>query len=109
MTPKALSEATLVLPETTWRTEDATRVALNRFVQQAGRSLQTRIEVEDVETAVELVARGLADSVVQRGVLSELGPRLAPHVGRVSLRPRIYDTSPWSTAGTRCSLPVRAW
>ncbi len=61
-------------------------------MQESGRSLQTRIEVEDVETAVELVARGLADSVVQRAVLEELGPRLAPDIGSVSLRPRLYDT-----------------
>ena len=91
VTPKTLSEAPLVLPETTWRTQDSTRLALNRFVQQAGRALQTRIEVEDVETAVELVERGLADSVVQRAVLAELGPRLAPRTGWVSLRPRLYD------------------
>lgn len=92
VTARALAAAELVLPETTWRTQDSTRVALNRFVQEAGRSLSTRIEVEDVETAVELVARGLADSVVQRAVLAELGPRLAPDVGWVSLRPRLYDT-----------------
>jgi DNA-binding transcriptional LysR family regulator len=92
VTPKTLSEAPMVLPETTWRTQDSTRLALNRFVQQAGRALQTRIEVEDVETAVELVDRGLADSVVQRAVLDELGPRLAPRTGWVSLRPRLYDT-----------------
>lgn len=92
VTPKALAAAELVLPETTWRTQDSARVALARFVQEAGRSLQTRIEVEDVETAVELVALGLADSVVPRGVLSELGPRLAPHVGWTSLRPKQYDT-----------------
>ena len=92
VTPKTLTEAPLVLPETTWRTQDSTRLALNGFVQSAGRALQTRIEVEDVETAVELVERGLADSVVQRAVLAELGPRLAPSVGWVSLRPRLYDT-----------------
>ena len=92
VTPKGLSEAQLVLPETTWRTQDSTRLALNGFVQSAGRALQTRIEVEDVETAVELVDRGLADSVVQRAVLDELGPRLAPRTGCVSLRPRVYDT-----------------
>lgn len=92
VTPKTLSEAPLVLPEATWRTQDSTRLALNGFVQQAGRALQTRIEVEDVETAVELVDRGLADSVVQRAVLDELGPRLAPRTGWVSLRPRTYDT-----------------
>lgn len=92
VTPKTLSEAPLVLPEATWRTQDSTRLALNGFVQTAGRALQTRIEVEDVETAVELVDRGLADSVVQRAVLDELGPRLAPRTGWVSLRPRTYDT-----------------
>jgi DNA-binding transcriptional LysR family regulator len=92
VTPRALAAATLVLPETTWRTQDSARVTLARFVQETGRSLQTRIEVEDVETAIELVARGLADSVVPRGALTELGPRLAPDVGWVSLRPRQYDS-----------------
>lgn len=92
VTARALGAAQLVLPEATWRTQDATRVALNRFVQQAGGTLQTRIEVEDVETAVELVEAGLADSVVQRAVLDELGPRLAPRTGWVSLRPRLFET-----------------
>lgn len=92
VTAKALSAASLVLPEATWRTQDAGRVLLDRFAQEAGRTVQTRIECEDVETALELVQRGLADSVVQRAVLDELGPRLAPDVGWVSLRPRLYDT-----------------
>ena len=92
VTAKALAAAELVLPEATWRTQDASRVALARFVQEAGHSLQTRIEVEDVETALELVQRRLADSVVQRAVLDELGPRLAPDVGWVALRPRLWDT-----------------
>ncbi len=92
VTAKALSAARLVLPEATWRTQDAGRVLLDRFAQEAGRTVQTRIECEDVETALELVQRGLADSVVQRAVLDELGPRLAPDVGWVSLRPRLYDT-----------------
>ena len=92
VTARALAAAQLVLPEATWRTQDATRVALNRFVQHAGGALQTRIEVEDVETAVELVESGLADSVVQRAVLDELGPRLAPSTGWVSLRPRLFET-----------------
>lgn len=92
VTPRRLAAADLVLPEATWRTQDATRVALDRFVQEAGLSLRTRIEVEDVETAVELVERGLADSVVQRAVLDELGPRLAPSAGWISLRPRLFDT-----------------
>jgi len=92
VTPRALADAPLVLPETTWRDRDAARVQISRAVQQTGRALQTRIEVEDVETVVELVGRGLADSVVPSGVLQELGPRLAPHVRSVSLRPRLYDS-----------------
>jgi len=92
VTPKQLADADLVLAETTWRTQDSARVAVARFVQQTGRQLLTRIEVEDVETVVELVGRGLADSVVPRGVVEELVPRLAPGVGQVSLRPRLYDT-----------------
>jgi DNA-binding transcriptional LysR family regulator len=91
ITPRALAAADLVLPETTWRTQDSARVSLARFVQETGRTLQTRIEVEDVETAIELVERGLVDSVVQRAVLDDLGPRLAPSIGWVSLRPRLYD------------------
>jgi DNA-binding transcriptional LysR family regulator len=92
VTARTLAAAALVLPEATWRTSDASRVALARFTQEAGHALQTRIEVEDVETALELVQRGLVDSVVQRGVLDELGTRLAPDVGCVPLRPRLYDT-----------------
>lgn len=92
VTMRQLAEAPLVLAETTWRTQDSARVALSRAVQQAGRQLTTRIEVEDVETAVELVGRGLADTVVPRGVVDELVPRLAPGAGWVSLRPRLFDT-----------------
>ena len=92
VTPRQLASAPLVLAETTWRTEDSARRALTRAVQEAGHTLESRIEVEDVETAVEIVGRGLADSVVPRGVLDELVPRLAPGVGWVSLRPRMYDT-----------------
>jgi DNA-binding transcriptional LysR family regulator len=90
--PRHLAGATLVLAETTWRTEDSSRLILTRVLQEAGHTLQTRIEVEDVETVVEIVGRGLADSVVPRGVLDELVPRLAPGLGWVRLRPRLYDT-----------------
>lgn len=92
VTPRQLAAARLVLAETTWRTEDSSRLALTRAVQETGLSLVTRIEVEDVETAVEVVGRGLADSVVPRGVFNALVPRLAAGVGCVSMRPRMYDT-----------------
>ena len=92
VTARRLGRAQLVMPETTWRDEDSTRLVLRRMLHESGVNPQTRIEVEDVETAVELVGMGLADSVVPRGAAEQLLPRLAPTAGWVSLRPRQVDT-----------------
>ncbi|NPC98283.1 LysR family transcriptional regulator [Nocardioides sp. zg-DK7169] len=92
LTAHRLAQASLVMPETTWRARDSTRIVLRRMLHETGRNPQTRIEVEDVETAVELVGMGLADSVVNKGAALQLLPRLAPDAGWVSLRPRQYDT-----------------
>ncbi len=91
MTAARLARASLVMPETTWRADDSTRIVLRQMMLETGRNPQTRIEVEDVETAVELVGMGLADSVIPRGAVEQLLPRLAPRAGFVSLRPRQYD------------------
>src|SRR3954468_10699907 len=91
VTAKRLSEASLVMPETTWRSTDSIRIMLRQLLHETGRNPPTRIEVEDVEIAVELVGLGLADSVVPRGAAEQLLPRLAPNAGWVSFRPRIYD------------------
>ena len=92
VTAKRLAAATLVMPETTSRDSDSARIVLRRMVHEAGLNPHTRIEVEDVETAVELVGRGLADSVINLGVARQLLPHLAPKAGWVSMRPRTYDT-----------------
>jgi DNA-binding transcriptional LysR family regulator len=91
VTAKRLSEASLVMPETTWRATDSIRIMLRQMLHETGRNPPTRIEVEDVEIAVELVGLGLADSVIPRGAAEQLLPRLAPGAGWVSLRPRLYD------------------
>jgi DNA-binding transcriptional LysR family regulator len=91
ITPKRLSEASLVMPETTWKQTDSVRVLLRQLLHETGRNPATRIEVEDVEIAVELVGMGLADSVIPRGAAEQLLPRLAPNAGWVSLRPKVYD------------------
>jgi DNA-binding transcriptional LysR family regulator len=92
VTPERLARASLVLAETTWRATDSTRVVLRQMLHETGLNPATRIEVEDVETAVELVGMGMADSVVHRGVAAQLLPRLAPNAGHVSLRPKQFDT-----------------
>ena len=66
-------------------------IILRRFLHESGHNPQTRIEVEEAETAVDLVGRGLGDSVIPRGAAEQLIPQLAPHVGYVSLRPKQYD------------------
>jgi DNA-binding transcriptional LysR family regulator len=91
VTAKRLSEASLVMPETTWRATDSIRIMLRQLLHEAGRNPASRIEVEDVEIAVELVGMGLADTVIPRGAAEQLLPRLAPHAGFVSLRPRLFD------------------
>ncbi|MEX0426339.1 LysR family transcriptional regulator [Nocardioides sp. DS6] len=92
VTAHRLSLASLVMPDTTWRADDSTRVTLRALLHETGRNPPTRIEVEDIETAVELVGMGYADSVVPKGAAEQLLPRLAPKAGWVSLRPRTYDT-----------------
>ncbi|KQZ75890.1 LysR family transcriptional regulator [Nocardioides sp. Root151] len=92
VTAQRLAKASLVMPETTWRADDSTRIVLRGMMHETGLNPQTRIEVEDVETAVELVGMGLADSVIPRGAADSLLPRLAPKAGFVSLRPRQVDT-----------------
>lgn len=91
-TARRLAEARLVLADTTYRATDSMRLALRRMLHEAGYNPQTRIEVEDVETAVELTGRGLADTVVHRGVAEQLVPRLAPGATWTVLRPRQWET-----------------
>lgn len=91
VTAARLAKATLVMPETTWRATDSVRIVLRKFLHEAGHNPQTRVEVEETETAVDLVGAGFGDSVIPRGAAEELLPRLAPHVGLVSLRPKQYD------------------
>jgi len=92
ITAKRLAEASLVMPESTYRDSDSGRIVLRQMLHEAGYNPSTRIEVEDVENAIELVGRGLADTVTNKAAAVQLVPRLAPNAGWVSLRPRIYDT-----------------
>ncbi|MEO7846164.1 MAG: LysR family transcriptional regulator [Nocardioides sp.] len=108
VTASRLAEARLVMPDTTWRATDSTRLILRRMLHESGHNPSTRIEVEDVETAVELMGVGLADTVMPKGAALELLPRLAPDAGFVSLRPRQWDTfAIVHRAGARLSPAAR--
>jgi hypothetical protein len=91
VTPAALAAAPLVLSEESWGNVDSTRAQLLRAVQGVGGALRPRVEVEDVETALEVAASGLADCVTARGVLHRLADRLPSALGWVALRPRLFD------------------
>lgn len=87
---EALAAARLVLYDAHAGWRDPTRRQLRDRADLAGLTLEPWIEVEQVESALSLVARGVGDTIVARAVTRSSGfPRglhLAP------LRPRLYDT-----------------
>lgn len=91
ITPARLAAATLVLSEATWGDQDFTRQQLTRALQAAHHTLQSRVEVENVETALEIAAGGHADTVAARGVVTRLAGRLPRKLFAASLSPSIYD------------------
>src|ERR1700752_2956027 len=80
------------MAHTTFRPTDSMRLPLRKMLHEAGYNPQTRIEVEDVETAIDLMGRGLADTVVPKGAATVLLPLLAPTATWTVLRPRQYET-----------------
>jgi DNA-binding transcriptional LysR family regulator len=91
ITPAVLASAPLVLSEASWGNEDSTRRQLARAVQSVGGTLTPLIDVEDIETALQIAATGRADAITARGLLRRMGERLSPDLRWVSLRPRIFD------------------
>jgi DNA-binding transcriptional LysR family regulator len=92
VTIETLAEAPLILPDASWGTEDPTRRQLAELAQRVGVSIQPQIDVEDVEAALELAARGLGDTIVARGILLAMGPRVSKRLGWVPFDEPIYDT-----------------
>ena len=62
----------LVLYDAEYGSADPTRRQLTERAQLAGVTLRPVIEVEDLEAAVQLVARGFGDTVVARAVLGRM-------------------------------------
>jgi DNA-binding transcriptional LysR family regulator len=109
VTPTDIATATLVLSEVTWGDDDYTRQQLRNAVQSVGGSLQAAIEVENVETALEVAALGLADAITARTVVRRQQDRSGAQLFTASLEPRLYDQFGIVTRRNAVlSRPVRA-
>lgn len=89
MTVRRLAEAPLILSEASWGAEDPTRRQLRALGQRAGVTIEPQIDVEDIEVALELAARGLGDTLCQRGMLRRLAP---PRLGWVPFATPVHET-----------------
>ena len=89
MTIERVAGAALVLPEARWGDEDPTRRQLAERAQRAGVSLRPRIEVQHANAALELAARGVADTIVTRALLDAL--RYGDRLATVPLDPPLHE------------------
>jgi DNA-binding transcriptional LysR family regulator len=91
MTIEGLARAPLILSDASYGSDDPTRRQLNDLAQRAGVTIEPQIDVEDVEAALELAARGMGDTIVARGMLLALGRRTPRRLGWVPFEEPIYD------------------
>jgi LysR family transcriptional regulator, cyn operon transcriptional activator len=89
VTSEQLGQAVLVLPEARWGDEDPTRRQLAERAQRAGIAIRPKIEVQHAHTALELAARGLADTLVTRALIDGLG--YGDRLTGVPLDPPLYE------------------
>ena len=92
VTVEDLARAPLILSDASWGAEDPTRRQLAELGQRVGVAIQPEIDVEDVEAAIDLAARGLGDTIAARGILLALGRRVPRRLGWVPFQEPIYDT-----------------
>ena len=90
MTVEQLAAAPLVLPEARWGDQDPTRRQLGERARAAGVTLEPAVEVELPVAALALAARGVADAVVSRPLLAEVG--WAGDLSWAPLDPPMYET-----------------
>ena len=107
VTIERLAQAALVLPEAGWGDDDPTRRQLAERAQRAGVSIRPRIEVQHVNAALELAARGLGDTIVTGALIGMLG--YAGRLAGVPLDPPLHEAFAFITRrNTRPSPATRA-
>jgi DNA-binding transcriptional LysR family regulator len=108
VTIRDLAAAPLILTDTSYGFEDPTRRQLFELAQREGVTIEPQIDVEDLETAIELAARGLGDTLISRGILLSLGRRVPKRLGWVPFAEPLYDTFAFiNRRGARLSPAAR--
>ena len=108
VTIRDLAAAPLILTDTSYGLEDPTRRQLFELAQREGITVEPQIDVEDLETAIELAARGLGDTLIARGILLNLGRRVPKRLGWVPFAEPLYDTFAFiNRRGARLSPAAR--
>jgi hypothetical protein len=108
VTIRDLAAAPLILTDTSYGLEDPTRRQLFELAQREGVTIEPQIDVEDLETAIELTARGLGDTLIARGILLNLGRRVPKRLGWVPFAEPLYDTFAFiNRRGARLSPAAR--
>ncbi len=101
-----VASAPLILYDISYGFDDPTRRQLARRAQEAGVQIEPRLEVEHVETALQLVSRGLGATMVARAVLN--GSVVPEAVTAVGFSEPFYDFFALVTRrGVRLSSPVQ--
>jgi DNA-binding transcriptional LysR family regulator len=90
MTIERLMERPLILSDARFGWDDPTRRQLADRAQREGVTVGPEIEVEYLEAALELTARGLGDTIAARSVT--VGRTFARRLGAVGFDPPLYDT-----------------
>lgn len=90
LTMARLMERPLILSDARFGWNDPTRRQLLERAQQEGVNLEPDIEVEYIEAALELTARGLGDTIAAASV--SVGRAFARRLGSVGFDPPLYDT-----------------
>jgi DNA-binding transcriptional LysR family regulator len=90
MTIERLAEAPLILYDARFGWADPTRRQLAERAQRAGVTIEPVIEVEYIEAALDLAARGLGDTIGTRRVA--LGRGFARRLHKVGFDPPVIDT-----------------
>ena len=108
-TPRTIEQvalAPLILPEAHWGNQDPTRRQLAERAQVVGLTIAPIVEVETPAAALELVARGVGDTIVSRPLVALLDAKR--RLGIISLDPPLRESFAFVTRRSSRLSPATA-